>query len=200
MRLIEGDSGELAAPSAVIAQSSPPFPRRALLNANPFAWSFRVQMLFGFGVCAALLAFALYVEHGMFMLPCPLCMLQRFFFAAMGVLGLVAALHNPAGRLGRALYGVAIALMAGLGASIAARHVWLQMQPLEALPSCGAMGLGYMWESLGPIDALAQALAGSADCAKIDWSLLGFSMPAWTLLCFVLLGIGALVAGLRRRG
>jgi hypothetical protein len=25
-------------------------------------------------------------------------------------------------------------------------------------------------------------------------------MPAWTLLCFVLLGLGALVAGLRRRG
>ena len=62
------------------------------------------------------------------------------------------------------------------------------------------MGLGYMMESLGPIDALAQTLSGSADCAKIDWVFLGFSMPAWTLLCFVLLGFGALMAGLRRRG
>lgn len=169
------------------------------MNLNPFAWSFRLQMLFGFAVCVALLGFALYVEHGMFMLPCPLCMLQRFIFAAMGLLGLLAALHAPAGRGGRAAYGLGIAALAGLGASIAARHVWLQMQPISALPSCSGQGLGYMWEALGPIDALATALAGSADCAKIDWSLFGLSMPAWTFVCFVLLGVGALVAGLQRR-
>ena len=169
-------------------------------NANPFAWSFRLQMLFGFAVCAALLGFALYVEHGMFMLPCPLCILQRFFFAGMGLLGLVAALHNPSGRVGRGAYGIAIALLAAVGGSIAARHVWLQLQPPSGFPSCSGQGLSYMLESLGPIDALAETLSGSADCAKVDWAFLGLSMPAWTLLCFVLLGLGALVAGLRRRG
>jgi disulfide bond formation protein DsbB len=92
-----------------------------------------------------------------------------------------------------------VALLAGLGGSIAARHVWLQLQPPSGFPSCGGMGLGYMLESLGPIDALAETLSGSADCAKIDWTFLGFSMPAWTLLCFVLLGVGALVAGFQRR-
>mgnify|MGYP002784142221 CR=1 FL=1 len=166
---------------------------------NPFAWSFRLQMLFGFAVCAALLGFALYVEHGMFMLPCPLCVLQRFFFAGMGVLGLVAALHNPKSRGGRAGYGVLIALLAGVGGSVAARHVWLQLQPPTGFAGCSSMGLGYMWESLGPIDALATTMAGTADCAKIDWTFFGLSMPAWTLVCFVLLGLGALVAGLRRR-
>lgn len=170
-----------------------------MITANPFAWSFRVQMLFGFAVCAALLGFALYVEHGMFMLPCPLCILQRFFFAGMGVLGLLAALHDPKSSIGRALYGVAIALLAGIGGGIAARHAWLQLQPPSGFPSCGGMGLGYMFESLGPIDALATTLSGSADCAKIDWTFMGLSMPVWTLLCFVLLGIGALAAGLRRR-
>ncbi|MBS3896545.1 disulfide bond formation protein B [Silanimonas sp.] len=172
------------------------------MNPNPFAWSFRLQMGFGFAVCVALLGFALYVEHGMFMLPCPLCMLQRFVFAAIGLLGLVAALHNPSGRRGRggrAAYGIALAALAALGASIAARHAWLQMQPISALPSCSGQGLAYMWEALGPIDALAASLAGSADCAKIDWTFLGLSMPIWTFVCFVLLGIGALVAGLRRR-
>ena len=167
---------------------------------NPFAWSFRLQMLFGFAVCAALLGFALYVEHGMFMLPCPLCILQRFFFAGMGALGLIAALHNPSGRGGRATYGVLIAVLAAVGASIAGRHVWLQLQPPSPFPSCSGQGLSYMFESLGPIDALATALSSSADCAKVDWAFLGLSMPAWTLVCFVLLGIGALVAGVRRRG
>ena len=40
-------------------------------------------------------------------------------------------------------------------------------------------------------------LQGSGECAKVDWTLLGFSMPEWTLLCFVLLAIGALNAGFR---
>jgi disulfide bond formation protein DsbB len=168
-------------------------------NANPLAWSFRLQMLFGFAVCAALLGFALYVEHGMFMLPCPLCILQRFFFAGMGLVGLVAALHNPGSSGARGAYGIAIALRAAVGGSIAARHVWLQLQPPSGFPSCSGQGLSYMLESLGPIDALAETLSGSADCAKVDWAFLGLSMPAWTLLCFVLLGFGALVAGLRRR-
>jgi len=170
------------------------------MSPNPLAWSFRLQMLFGFTVCAALLGFALYVEHGMFMLPCPLCILQRFFFAGMGLLGIVAALHNPSGRAGRGAYGIAIALLAAVGGSIAARHVWLQLQPPSGFPSCSGQGLSYMLESLGRIDALAETLSGSADCAKVDWAFLGLSMPAWTLLCFVLLGVGALVAGLRRRG
>ena len=170
------------------------------MTLNPFAWSFRLQMLFGFAVCAGLLGFALYVEHGMFMLPCPLCVLQRFFFAGMGVLGLVAALHNPRSRGGRAAYGVLIALLAGVGGSVAARHVWLQLQPPTGFASCSGQGLSYMFESLGPVDALATAMSGTADCAKIDWAFLGISMPAWTLVCFALLGVGALVAGLRSRG
>jgi disulfide bond formation protein DsbB len=169
------------------------------MSPNPFSWTFRLQMAFGFAVCAALIGFALYVEHGMFMLPCPLCILQRFVFATMGLVGLVAALHDPRSRAGRAAYGLGIGLLGLLGAGIAGRHVWLQLQPPTGFASCGGMGLGYLWESLGPIDALAAAMSGSADCSKIDWTFLGLSMPAWTLVCYLLLAAGAVVAGLRRR-
>lgn len=165
---------------------------------NPLSWSFRISMLFGASVCAALLGYALYVEHQMFMLPCPLCMLQRFVFAAIGVVGLIAAVHAPKARWVRGLYGLALVVLCSSGAGVAARHVWLQSLPADQLPSCGGMGLGYMVESLGVIDALAKSMAGSSECAKIDWTWLGFSMPAWTLLCFVLLGFGALWAALRR--
>jgi len=30
-------------------------------------------------------------------------------------------------------------------------------------------------------------LSGTGDCAKVDWTMLGFSMPAWTLLAFLML-------------
>ena len=166
---------------------------------NPLNWSFRSLMLFGVLACASLLGYALYVEHHMFMLPCPLCMLQRFVFVAIGAVGLLAAWHAPVSRWLRGAYGLGLALLCASGAGVAARHVWLQSLPADQLPSCGGMGLSYMVDSLGVIDALAQSMAGSSECAKIDWTWLGYSMPAWTLLCYVLLGVGALWAGLRRR-
>ena len=57
-----------------------------------------------------------------------------------------------------------------------------------------------MLESMpSKLEVLKKVLQGSGECAEINWTFLGFSMPEWTLLCFVLLGIGALVAGYRRR-
>ena len=61
------------------------------MNPNPFAWSFRLQMLFGFAVCAALLSYAVFAQYGQFYEPCPLCIFQRIAMAAVGVLGLAAA-------------------------------------------------------------------------------------------------------------
>jgi disulfide bond formation protein DsbB len=46
---------------------------------------------------------------------------------------------------------------------------------------------------------LKLAFTGSADCSQVNWSFLGLSMPGWTLICYVLLGLGALWSGLRRR-
>ena len=40
---------------------------------------------------------------------------------------------------------------------------------------------------------------GSGECAVVDWTFLGLSMPAWTLVWYVILGVGALWAGFRRR-
>jgi len=49
------------------------------------------------------------------------------------------------------------------------------------------------------LDVVKKVLSGSGECAEVNWTLFGFSMPEWTLLCFVLLAVGALVAGFRRR-
>lgn len=169
------------------------------MPANPLNWSFRAQYLAGFLVCAALIAYALYVQLGLLMLPCPLCILQRLAFAALGLVFLAGGLHSPRGRAGRAAYGVLALVAAALGAGVAGRHVWLQSLPPGDVPLCTSMGLDYMVEVMGPGAALAKVLAGSGECAKVDWTFLGFSMPAWTLLCFALLGVGAAWAALRKR-
>tara|TARA_R110002020_G_scaffold369277_2_gene581042 strand:+ start:2693 stop:3202 length:510 start_codon:yes stop_codon:yes gene_type:complete len=169
------------------------------MTANPFAWTFRAQFLTGFALCAALLAYALYVQFGMLMMPCPLCILQRIAFAALGLVFLVGGLHAPKGRVGRAIYGLLAFVPAAAGAGIAARHVWLQSLPPSEVPLCTSMGLDYMVEAMGPMSALAKVLEGSGECAKVDWTFLGLSMPAWTLAWFVGLAFGALWAGFRRR-
>lgn len=169
------------------------------MTANPFAWTFRAQFLTGFLLCAALLAYALYVQFGMLMLPCPLCILQRLAFAAMGIVFLVGGLHSPKGRVGRIAYGLLAFAGAATGAGVAGRHVWLQSLPASEVPLCTSMGLDYMVEAMGPLKALSSVLAGSGECAKVDWTFLGLSMPAWTLAWFVGLGLGALWAAWRRR-
>ena len=110
------------------------------MTANPFAWTFRAQFLTGFALCAALLAYALYVQFGMLMMPCPLCILQRIAFAALGFVFLVGGLHAPKGRVGRAIYGLLAFVPAAAGAGIAARHVWLQSLPPSEVPLCSSMG------------------------------------------------------------
>ena len=169
------------------------------MTANPFGWSFRAQFLTGFALCAALLAYALYVQFGMLMMPCPLCILQRIAFAALGIVFLVGGLHAPKGRVGRAIYGLLAFIPAAAGAGVAARHVWLQSLPPSEVPLCTSMGLDYMIEAMGPMSALAKVLEGSGECAKVDWTFLGVSMPAWTLVWFVGLALGVLWAGFRRR-
>ena len=169
------------------------------MRANPLAWSFRAQMLFGFAVCAALLAYAVFAQYGQMFDPCPLCIFQRVAMAAVGVLGLLAAIANPKGAGGRKAWGLAAFIGAAVGAAIAGRHVWLQHLPPDQVPACGP-GLSYMIESMPSwLAVVKKVLQGSGECAEINWTFAGFSMPEWTLLCFVLLGGGALVAGFRRR-
>ncbi len=166
---------------------------------NPFAWSFRRQFLFGFLICAALLGYAVFAQYGQLFEPCPLCIFQRVAMVGIAVVALLGALHSPRSRAGRAIYGLLAFLAAGTGAGIAARHVWLQHLPPDQVPACGP-GLAYMVESMPSyLDVFKKVLQGSGECAEVNWTWLGLSMPEWTLLCFVLLAIGALNAGFRAR-
>jgi disulfide bond formation protein DsbB len=145
----------------------------------------RLCFLLGFLYCAGLLVTALFFQFSGGLEPCPLCISQRIMVLAVALVMLAAVLHNP-GTTGvkvYALLGTAAALM---GASISGRHVWLQHLPADQVPACGP-GLAYMFQYFPLTDTLKAMLSGTGDCAKVDWTLLGLSMPAWVLICFVLL-------------
>jgi len=160
--------------------------------------SFRLRFLLGFVACVALIAFALYTQHYLYLNPCPLCIFQRIAFIALGIVFLVGGLHAPRSAGGRRAYGVLAMIPALAGIGIASRHVWLTHLPPDQVPSCGPP-LDFMMEASPLADVVKQVLTGSGECAKVDWTFLGMSMPAWSLAWFVLLALWAAVAAFRRR-
>ncbi len=146
--------------------------------------------------CAALVAAALYFQHVMGLEPCPLCIIQRVIVIALGVVMLAGAVHDPR-RSGRRVYGALTVLVAGSGVAVAGRHVWLQSLPPERVPECGP-GLEYLLDNFPLRDALKTVFEGSGECAEVQWTFLGLTIPGWTLVVFCAMVLFGLYLGLTR--
>lgn len=153
-------------------------------------FSARLWFFFSFLFCAGLIGAALYFQHAQGLEPCPLCISQRIAVAVAGAVFLAAALHGP-DTAGIRVYAILGFLASAAGAAIAGRHVWLQHLPPDEVPECGP-GLEYMFQNFPFTQTLKFMLSGTGDCAKVDWTLLGLSMPVWTLVSFVLLAVVSL--------
>ena len=156
--------------------SKPSEPSNPMLN-------YRVIHLLLFSACAALLATAYYMEYVLWLAPCPLCILQRIVFVAIGLTALATALHLP-GPKGRFRYSTLIIVFSVIGALLAGRHTWLQHLPPDKVPECFPdIGIIFMNNSL--MDALAIMFGGTGECAEVAWSFLGLSIPEWTLISYI---------------
>lgn len=150
---------------------------------NILKFKAKIWFLLGFLACISLLAMGVYFQLVEGLEPCPLCISQRLAILLTGLVFLTAGLHNP-GHVGVTRYAVLGTVTALLGASISSRHIWLQHLPPEKVPECGPE-LAYMFQYFPLFDTLKLMLSGTGDCAKIDWTLLGLSMPVWTLFAFL---------------
>jgi protein dithiol:quinone oxidoreductase len=151
----------------------------------------------GFVACAGLLAYAYYAQFVMHLEPCPLCIFQRIGVFVLGVVFLIAALHDPA-PLGRRVYAVLLALAALATVGIALRHLYIQSLPPDSVPACGA-SLEFMLKVFSLSEVLVKVLTGSGECAKVTWQFLGLAMPAWVLISAAALGGFGLWVNLRRQ-
>lgn len=152
-------------------------------------WS-RYRFVSGFLFLASVIgmAFALYLEHVQGLEPCPLCVFQRIGLIALGVISLIAFVHNPASNIMKRVYALFGTFGILWSAGVAARHVWLQHLPPDQVPSCGP-GLDYLVDALPLKSVLSQVLSGSGECAAIDWTFLGQSLPVWSFLFFAVLAL-----------
>lgn len=144
-----------------------------------------IRLTYGLTALLAVLSmsFALYLQHGQGLEPCPLCIFERVSVIAVGIIALLATVHNPL-IWGRRVYALLMLLAAIAGAIVAGRHVWLQHLPPEQVPACGP-GLDYWLAALPLQDVLRQVFHGSGECAKIDWLLFGLSLPSYVLILSV---------------
>jgi disulfide bond formation protein DsbB len=150
----------------------------------------RLGYLLGFILCAALMGWAFWLQYGMGLEPCPLCLFQRVAVTAIGIVFLVGLIHNPQ-RFGAAVYAGLIVLFAGIGVAFAARHVYIQALPTDQVPACG-MGISYMLETMPFFDVVLKAFGGSGECADKAWVFLNLSIAGWTFVFFIAVAIYAL--------
>ena len=145
----------------------------------------RIWFFLGFAGCVFLLSMGAYFQFVDDLEPCPLCISQRIGILLTGIVFLIASIHNPGPR-GIKNYAVLGGLSALGGGGISVRHIWIQHLPPDQVPECGP-GLAYVFQNFPLFETLKLMLNGTGDCAKVDWTFLGLSMPAWTLIAFLML-------------
>jgi protein dithiol:quinone oxidoreductase len=148
--------------------------------------------------CFAMFGYALYVQRHDLLDPCPLCIFQRIAVVALGVVLLLAAAVPTSWRAVGNFSAVLVGLAASGGIGVAGRHLYIQSLPPGQVPSCGA-GLDYMWDVFPVADVIRKVLTGSGECAKVDWTFLGLSMPGWVLICVLVIGTLGIAANWRVR-
>ena len=143
-------------------------------------------------VCAGLIAVAiLYFQNYLGLEPCYLCMTQRVFVIAVGVIFLATGLHNPAAT-GQKIYAGLATLTALGGSFFSIKQLWLQGLPEDQVPACGPP-VDYLFDAFSVSEAISMLLRGDGNCAEVQWQLLGISMPGWVLVSFIALaGVGLL--------
>jgi disulfide bond formation protein DsbB len=127
----------------------------------------------------ALLAVALYLQHVENMLPCPLCVIQRYVFAAIALICLVvASLPRAAMKAGAALG----ALAALGGAGVAGWHLWVKAHPTV---SCGIDPLETSLNTIPTANLMPFLFKADGLCTTEYAPIFGLSIPQWSLLWFV---------------
>ena len=133
------------------------------------------------------MSFALFfLQRYMGFSPCPLCIFQRIGLMVMGGFALIAAIFDPKSKIVRLLLWLGSLAGIGWAAVVAGRHVWLQHLPADQVPSCGP-GLDYWLDTLPMQQVLKEVFAGSVECASIERTFMGLSIPEQSLILFSVL-------------
>jgi disulfide bond formation protein DsbB len=125
-----------------------------------------------------------YIQHGLGIEPCPLCIVQRFAFIGVGLVALIGA-TLAAHRVASLVIAALTSLLALAGAGVAGWHIWIKANPPESF-SCGRP-FAWMIENMPLTQVVPKLFKGEADCLQESWTLLGLGIPHWSFILFLIL-------------
>lgn len=140
----------------------------------------------GAALCLAALLIAYFIlQQHLGLLPCPLCIIDRFLIAALGCGFLCVAISQRTAIRTAALSSNCILML--LAFATGGRHLWLEANPppLDETGGCAPGGS----ESQALLEWMTSAFIGTSDCATVPWKLLGLSVAGWTMAFFVALAL-----------
>lgn len=139
--------------------------------------------------CIAMLGVGLYLQLVLDMLPCPLCIMQRYAFMLVAVLCLISLALPVKGT--RIVAGLGSLAAIG-GAGIAIRHLWVKAHPTV---SCGIDPLETLLNKLPFANWYPPLFQADGLCTTENAPILGLSIPQWALVWFLVFAVvTALVA------
>jgi protein dithiol:quinone oxidoreductase len=141
-------------------------------------------------ISTLLVGAALYLQHAQGMLPCPLCVIQRYLFLAVAVASLAGALA------GRIRLGAGLGLLGALGGlAVAGKHIYVLAHPGF---SCGIDPMETVLNKIPTATMMPWIFRADGLCENATDALFGLSIPQWSALWFALLA-ASLVWVLARR-
>lgn len=156
-------------------------------------FSSRTAFFLALAFCVAALGTALWMQHGLGLKPCSLCILQRYALILCALVALAAALHHP-GATGLRIYSALLTLSALAGMGLSARHILLQRDPQPVgLGGCGA-DADYLLQNLPLSESLPALFRGEGDCSQIEWTFHGVTIPEMSLFGFLFVAMIAVIA------
>ena len=161
-------------------------------------FSYRKCCFYLFVLCLLVMSAALYIQYGLHVEPCLLCIVQRIFLAALGLIALIASLHRQT-VFSRWIYNSLALIFCALGVLAAGRQVWLQhLPPPEKADTFCVPGSQYLLNHASLATLFKAIVSGTPECSQVTWTLWGWSLAEWSLLLFLVLSVGVICSFWRR--
>jgi len=141
-------------------------------------------------VSLALVGAALYLQHAKDMLPCPLCVIQRYLFLGIAIFSLIGAFAN------KIKAGAGFALLCALGGlGVVGKHLYVLAHPGF---SCGIDPMETVLNKIPTATLMPWLFRADGLCEAAQDTVFGLNVPQWSAVWFVILTL-ALIAALVRR-
>lgn len=149
-------------------------------------FNFRTNFSGILGLSILVMCASLYLQYGMHLEPCPLCIMQRLCLLMILICSGMVVMNPQYAKLRSFWVGLAIMILAGC--YFAFRQLYLQSLPPHSAPPC--LPSLQLLATYYPWFVMVKALfLGSGSCAVVEFKLLGLSLAFWSAVYFIIVAV-----------